>query len=208
MLDGDDIQTIFFTDIDFPDGFAHKGAADRNLLDLDVVVQEDEVQKVAGDEALAQAGGHVAFRIDHFGADFLQDGALVLAGGFGDDAGDAEGDHVQGGQDAGVDFTADADHDSIAVLDADLGEGLFGEVVAYKGVFGVLPHGLDLFFVLIDDDDFLSGFRQGDGQCGAEAAQADDSEDGAVFFLFHIHDNDLPVNNLFYDARVKRSKPT
>ena len=46
--------------------------------------------------------------------------ALILAGGLGNYMGHAQGNHVQGGQDTGIDAAADADNNGIAVLDSHL----------------------------------------------------------------------------------------
>ena len=68
----------------------------------------------------SQANRHIPLRIDHLRADFLQNSALILTGGLGNHVGHAQGNHVQGGQDTGINTAADADDDGIAVLDSHL----------------------------------------------------------------------------------------
>lgn len=60
VLNGNDIQAVFFTDIDLLDGFSFDKAADRYLLDLDIVVQENEIQEVSGQELLPDGWPYLA----------------------------------------------------------------------------------------------------------------------------------------------------
>ena len=176
MLDGNDVQVILLADIEILDADAHHALSRGNLLDLHLVVQEDEIQEVVGDEALSETQSHITLRVDDLRAELGQNGSLILADGLGDDMRHAQADDVQGGQDAGIDPLPDADDRCVAVLDTHLCQGLLRQVLSHKGVLRILAELPHLILIAVHDDDVLSGFRQTDGQGGSETAKADDAE--------------------------------
>ena len=100
---------------------------------------------------------------------------MDLVGGLGDNVGHPQLDDQHGSQDAHVDLLTDADRHGAAVLHTGFLQRRFAQVIHHKGVVGVGPHFPDFFLILVDGDDFLTGFGQGLDQRRAEPSQPDDA---------------------------------
>ena len=119
-LNGDDVDAVNLAHIQFADGAAQQLAAHGDAAHLDAVIQSDVIQKIARNQPLADAHGHVGLRVNHRGTQVLEHLAVHLAGGFGNDLGHAQFDDQHRGQDADVHLLADAHRNRAAVLHAGL----------------------------------------------------------------------------------------
>ena len=119
-LNGDDVDAVNLAHVQFADGAAQQLAAHGDAAHLDAVIQSDVIQKIARDQPLADAHGHVGLRVNHRGTQALEHLAVDLAGGFGDDLRHAQLNDQHRGQDADVHLLADAHRNRAAVLHAGL----------------------------------------------------------------------------------------
>ena len=79
VLNGNDIQTVLFTDSVFLNGLSHKPAGNHDLADLHAVIQRNIIQEISGNQPFPQTDRHIALRIDDLRAQLLQHGSLLLA---------------------------------------------------------------------------------------------------------------------------------
>ena len=108
--------------------------------------------------------------------------------------GHAQIDHIQSGQNAHVPLVADAHDHLIAILDSRLLQRLLLEISHHVGVLRIAAHPPDLLLILIQHQNFLSGFRQGAGQGAAKPSHPDNSVGrGVLLSLFSKHNKYLPL---------------
>ena len=185
-LNGDDVDAVNLAHVQFADGAAQQLAAHGDAAHLDAVIQGDVIQKIARNQPLANAHGHVGLRVNHRGTQALEHLAVHLAGGFGNDLGHAQFDDQHRGQDADVHLLADAHRNRAAVLHAGLFDGVLAQIIHHKRVVGIAAHGLDLLLVFINGDDLFARFGQRLHQCRAEPSQADHAVNVGFQLFFHL----------------------
>ena len=134
MLDGNDVQVILPADIEILDTDACHARPYGDLLDLYLVIQEDKIQEIVGDEALPETNRQIMHGKHNIGAYFLQHGSLLLADSLCIDMRYAQAYYIQGSQDAGINNLANADNDSITILYADLRQRFIGQIICYDGI--------------------------------------------------------------------------
>lgn len=198
LLDGEDVEVIFFADIGGYDVLAHPFFRDGELEDAVIVIQLDEVEYIF--RVIAHGGfeRHILLRIDDLvGAVTEQELALDFAAGHGNDVFCAqifgERAHFKGRLEAGA---HGYEHD-VEVIHADFLQHFFLRAVAGECVGEAGREALDDVLVLIHDHDLIAHIREVLREICAESSHSY-YEYGFHFFLL------LAYQYFFVRARSQR----
>ena len=134
MLHGDDVQAVSLAEIQRLYRHTFHRFRQADFRDADVVAQGDVLHDPWRKQAVCQTNAHIPLRIDDLRPKLLQHTALFHAVCLGDDSGHAKLNDRQRGENAHINFTADAHNDGVTVLDADVAQVLPCQLVYQKGV--------------------------------------------------------------------------
>ena len=156
LLDRDNIQPVFFTEITVHDRLSAQFIRNQDLTDLHTVIQHNIIQEIAADQTFSKADRHILFRINDFRSDFAEDCSLFRAHGLGDDLGHSKLEHAHGNQNACVDLLTYAHRHHITVLDPCLLQAFHIDGFCHKCIIRVLADRLYFIFVPVNGDHILA----------------------------------------------------
>ena len=168
------------------------------------MVSEGEVfENVGSNQFPGKADGHIMLGIHHFRTQHGENLALLLAFRLGNNPFHAHFQHRHGGEDADIQFFADADNGHVRFLDAGFSEVVCVQLTHHKGIVGKAQCGVDFFTFTVDDHDFFPFGCQFFGKCEAESSQSDDGKQSCVLVSFLILSHSVRSLNLFRSAGIQ-----
>jgi hypothetical protein len=174
-FDGHKIDPVALPKVEFDERPPHDGDGGVDLDEAEAIGELEELPDVRDREALDHVAGGFLFGVEHLvGADGFEDTAVVIVGGTGDDAFDAELGGMNDDEHLGFEVGADGGHEDIDIGDPLGFEGLALRGVEADGKGDLVLDGVETFHVAVDGDDLGARAGESEGGCLSEVTESDD----------------------------------